>query len=61
MWRYVQTLERKVWINQEMISQIEQVSDDVVVVYFNDGRRLELWENYDELLECWGVVKPLNP
>lgn len=60
MWRYVHTLDNKVWINQDMVSQIEQVSSDVVAVYFNDGRRLEIWENYDDLLKDWGIIQSIS-
>ena len=60
MWRYVQTLERKAWINQDKINQIEEWGDGCTAVYFDDGRRLELDEDFAELVERWDIVQPLN-
>lgn len=58
MWRYVHTHDGTAWIDQAKISQIERISDEVTAVYFDDGRRLELLENEQELLESWGVLHP---
>lgn len=58
-WNSSRVLKNKAsWIDQAKISQIERISDEMTAVYFDDGRRLELLENEQELLESWGVLHP---